>query len=117
MGFRRNSNKATETKQEEVKSTPQKASKSSGGGGGKTYHNNALTVMVGKDGDPYIVINNKFEGEITVNGKKVTQIFTKHPMKELEESVEAGRLSEEKAEQIAAKIPEYIVGNVTLVTE
>lgn len=43
-----------------------------------------------------------------VNLSKDDVIQVQDPRKKLKESVDAGRLSEEKAAEIAAKIPEYI---------
>lgn len=118
MGFRRRG-PATEVAEPTVAptKTATKAVPAKSSGGGKTYHNDALTILEGKDGSFYVQVSKKFEGEITVNGKKVTGMISKDPMVQLQESVEAGRLSEEKAQAIADKIPEFIKANVTLVTE
>jgi predicted nucleic acid-binding OB-fold protein len=117
MGFRRKGT-AVPVAKEETKAAPVKTpAKGSTGGGKKTYHNNALTILEGKDGSLYLQINPKSDIEIKVGGKVVTGMISKDPMVELQESVESGRLTEERAEEIAAKIPEFIKANVTLVTE
>lgn len=117
MGFRR---KSTASAQVEEKVVTKEVTK--GGTGkktsGKTYHNNVLSILKGKEeGSVYVQINPKSDVVIMIDGKKVTGMFSKDPFVELEESVEAGRLSPEKAEEIADKIPEFILANVTLVTE
>jgi len=122
MGFRRREGAPAAPKAEEKatkslgKGTPAKGN-DKGGGGKKQYHNNALTILESKEGSMYLQINPKSDIEIRVGGKVVTGFISKDPMVELQESVEAGRLTEEKAEEIANKIPEYIKSNVTLVTE
>lgn len=113
MGFRRGAAGAPAAPAK-VEDKPVK--KASGGGGKKTYHNNALTVFQNKDGGVFVSINPKSEIEIKIDGKLVTGIITKDPLVELEESVEAGRLTQKKADEIAAKV-QNILGNVTLVTE
>jgi len=115
MGFRRTGPKAevAETQPAKVESKPVAKSSS----GGKTYHNDIMTILEDKNGGLYLQISKKFEGEITVNGKKVTKVYSKDPFVKLEEDVASGRLSEEKAEAIASKIPEFIKSNVTFVTE
>lgn len=52
-----------------------------------------------------------------VNLKKDMYLQVQDPLKKLEESVEAGRLSEDKASELAAKIPDYILGEIYLVQE
>lgn len=120
MGFRRNAGKVAEAPKQEVTKTVVKAApavKSSGGG--KTFHNDVLQVNESKDGGYYVKINElKAEGlTITVNGKTVTGFISKDPMVQLEESVAAGRLTEERAQEIADKIPTFVKANVTIVTE
>lgn len=120
MGFRRREGTTgtkAEEKKVESKLPASKAKASSGGSGGKTYHNNALTILESKDGSFYVQISKNSKVEIMIDGKVVTGMISKDPMVELEESVAAGRLTEERAEEIASKIPEYIKANVTLVTE
>ena len=115
MGFRRR--EATPVKEEETKKTLSKPVAKSSGSGGKTYHNNVMTILEGKDGSFYLALDKKSTIEIKIDGKVVTGMISKDPMVALEESVAAGRLTEERAEEIAAKIPEFIKANVTLVTE
>ena len=117
MGFRRTGPKAdVETTAKELPKAAAKSAPASSGGK-KTYHNDVLQILESKDGALYLQISKKFEGEITVNGKKVTQMYSKDPMVKLEEDVEAGRLTEERAQEIADKIPTFIKSNITLVTE
>lgn len=120
MGFRRNANKAQEQKpapKQDSKPQGKTTSKS----GGKSYYNDILQINESKDGSLYLKLNEfqmeKQGVEILINGKKVTGAFSKDPMVQLEESVEAGRLTEEQADEIAEKIPEFVKANVTLVTE
>ena len=113
MGFRRNANKASSTQ-----SKPS-VSKGRSSGGSKTYHNDIFQINESQDGSLYLKLN-EFKAkdlEITINGKTVTGFLTKDPMVSLEEAVESGRLSEEKAAEIAEKIPEFVKANVTVVTE
>lgn len=122
MGFRRREGapppKAETKPAPSLGKTPSKETKgASKGTGGKTYHNNVLTILENKEGSFYLQINPKSNIEIKVDGKVVTNIYSKDPMVELQESVESGRLTEERAEEIAKKIPEFIKANVTLVTE
>lgn len=60
--------------------------------------------------------NNKYYLKVTegttLNSGDILQL--QDPRKKLKESVAAGRLSEEKAAEIAAKIPTYIKYNVVL---
>lgn len=113
-GFRRREAAEPEAKVEAKASKP--VAKSSGGGA-KKYHNNALTILESKDGSLYLQISKNSNVEIMVDGRVVTGMISKDPMVELEESVNAGRLTEERAEEIAAKIPSFIKANVTLITE
>ncbi len=55
-----------------------------------------------KSGGFYI----KLDKDVTL--AKDSTLAVQDPRKKLSESVEAGRLSKEKAEEILAKIPEYI---------
>lgn len=58
----------------------------------KSKHNGAFYIQV--DGD--------------VSLKKGTTLSVQDPRKKLQESVEAGRLTQERADEMLAKIPEYI---------
>lgn len=114
MGFRRNANKASSTQ-----SKPSVSKGRNSGGGGKSYHNDIFQINESQDGSLYLKLN-EFKAkdlEITINGKTVTGFLTKDPMVSLEEAVESGRLSEDKAAEIAEKIPEFVKANVTVVTE
>lgn len=115
MGFRKKV--STEVKEEvkETKATPPSSS------GQKVYINDALTVVESKAGTIQLRVNEKTGVELFVkdqngNLKAVTGFITKDPLEELEKSVEAGRLSAEKAEEIAKKIS-FVLGNVTVVAE
>lgn len=61
-----------------------------------------------------ILLSNKREGELYIKMKedvtlKVGQTLQiKDPRKSLEEAVNAGRLTEEKAETILSKIPDFV---------
>lgn len=113
MGFRRNANKATSNQSKPSAKTGSRNS------GGKSYYNDIFQINEGQDGSLYLKLN-EFKAkdlEITVNGKLVTGFISKDPMVSLEEAVESGRLSEEKAAEIAEKIPEFVKSNVTVVTE
>lgn len=117
MGFRRKTQEAP--KQETKASAASKPAQKSKASGGKTYHNDVFDILEGQDGSMYLKLN-EFKTkdlEITINGKTVTGFFSKDPMVALEESVEAGRLSEERAQEIADKIPEFVKARVTVVTE
>lgn len=118
MGFRRRGPVTEETTTPTATAKPAtKAAPTKSSGGAKTYHNDALSIQEGKDGLFYVKVNPKFTGDIMINGKKVTGFISKDPMDQLQESVEAGRLTEERAQEIANKIPEFVKANVTLVTE
>lgn len=119
MGFRRKTQEAPKQETKSVGSSSKTQQKQKSSGGGKSFHNDVFQILESKDGGMYLKLNEfKAEGlEITVNGKTVTGFISKDPMVQLEESVEAGRLSEEKAQEIADKIPEFVKANVTLVTE
>lgn len=62
-----------------------------------------------KKGGTYI----KFDTAVSLDKDAVLQV--QDPRAKLQESVEAGRLTEEKAEEILNKIPEYILREVFLV--
>lgn len=119
MGFRRRGEVATtETKSATPTKTEVKDKPVAKGSGKKTYHNDAITVFQNDDGSLSLSLNKRSSVEIKVGGKVVTGFITKDPLAELDKSVNDGRLSEEKAEEIAKKIEKAnIVGNVTLVTE
>lgn len=51
------------------------------------------------------------------NLKKGDALQLKDPRKGLDEAVANGRMSQEKADELKAKIPDYIRYEVTLVTE
>lgn len=51
------------------------------------------------------------------SGKAGMYLQVQDPRKKLEDSVNAGRLSETKAEEMLAKIPNYILGEIYLVGE
>ena len=54
----------------------------------------------------------KVKEGVTLNAGDILQL--QDPRKKLTESVEAGRLSNEKAEEIRAKIPSYVKYDVVL---
>lgn len=60
------------------------------------------TVRKSKTGGNYI----KIDEDVTLSKDAVVQL--QDPRKKLEDSVAAGRLTEEKAEAIRSKIPDYI---------
>lgn len=66
------------------------------------------SVRAGKDGSKYI----KVDQDITLKVGDIVQI--QDPRKKLKDSVKAGRLSEGKAEEFAAKIPDYILSELVL---
>lgn len=119
MSFRR-TGKAQAPQQEEKKQEAPKSNKSSssqGSSGKPTYHNDVLTIMKNnKTGSAFLVFDSKTDVEIFVNGKKVTKLLTKDTMESLQDAVEAGRISEERAEELADKM-QNILAKVTLVCE
>lgn len=60
------------------------------------------SVRKGKTGNFYLKVNET----VTLTAEDNVQL--QDPRKKLKESVDAGRLSEEKAAEIEAKIPDYI---------
>lgn len=69
------------------------------------------TLRKSKKGGTYMKI------DTDVSLKKDDILNVQDPRKKLDESVEAGRLTEEKADEIRAKIPDYIMREVYLVKE
>lgn len=55
--------------------------------------------------------------DVDFNGKAGMYLQVQDPRKKLEESVNSGRLTEAKAEEILAKIPDYILEEIYLVEE
>lgn len=51
------------------------------------------------------------------NGKAGMYLNVQDPRKKLEESVNSGRLTEAKAEELLSKIPDYILEEVYFVTD
>ena len=118
MGFRRRGEPAPETGKTTVAKTEVKDKPVAKGSGKKTYHNEAITVFQNEDGSVSVSLNPKSNIEMKVDGKRVTGFITKDPIAELEKSVDAGRLDEDKAASIAEKLEKAgIVGSVTVVTE
>ncbi len=69
------------------------------------------TVRKSKKGSLYI----KVESDVAL--KKDAMLTLQDPRKKLDESVASGRLTEEKAEEFRAKIPDYIRQEIYLVVE
>lgn len=61
-----------------------------------------------KTGGTYI----KIDEDVTLSKDAVIQV--QDPRKKLDEAVESGRLTSEKAEAIRAKIPDYILRDLVL---
>lgn len=125
MGFRR---KTTETAVPETKAVAKDVPVKKSSGGGKQYHNEVLTIFRRENGELFVTVDQKkAEGlKIQVNGKEVTAIYTNDVISELEKSVDSGKLSEEKAQEIANRMQNIqtkngdtiaVVSKITLVTE
>lgn len=69
------------------------------------------TLRKSKKGGFYI----KLDADVTLKKDEVLNV--QDPRKKLDESVEAGRLTEAKAEEIRAKIPDYIRQEIFTVRE
>lgn len=79
------------------------------------YLNDVFTIMRTKDGEKvFLSLNPNFKGEITVNGRSIDKVYTEHPFDRLERLVSDGKISEAVAQERAEKVPDTILGNVTV---
>lgn len=77
-------------------------------------------IIEKKDGGAYIKLDGGKEGilpEIEVDGKRVTGFQLEDPTAKFERMVNAGKMSEEEAEEKASKIPSYVLFEITAITE
>lgn len=97
----------------ETKSTPA-ATK---GGGGKNKYHKLGAILEKKDGGVYLKFDTEFNIEgLTLNGVPVTSLQIEDPTAKFDRMVAAGKLTEEEADEKAAKVPSFVLFEVQVVT-
>lgn len=120
MSFRKRTAPVVEETKAEVKetvvhkSTPSKPANK--GGNGNFIKLGA--ILEKKDGGVYLKFDTQNGApEITVNGRVIKNFQIEDPTAKFERMVNSGKMSEEDAEKSVAKIPDYVLYEVTAVAE
>lgn len=118
-GFRRRgpaaeTTQAVEKVQERTVQTTTPKAKSKGG------NSNFIklgAILEKKDGGVYLKFDTNSTAEITVNGKPLKSFQLEDPTAKFDRMVNAGKMTEDEADEAANKIPTYVLYEVTAVVE
>jgi energy-coupling factor transporter ATP-binding protein EcfA2 len=119
MSFRKRTAQAVEQPKVEKDPTPTKNAVKPQAKGKSTFLKLGA-IIEKKDGGAYIKLDGGKEGilpEIEIDGKRVTGFQLEDPTVKFERMVNAGKMSEEEAEEKASKVPSYVLFEITAITE
>ena len=101
----------------EVQAEPERKSSLPKGSGKNKYHK-VGAILEKKDGGVYLKFDTEFNIEgLTLNGVPVKAIEVEDPTAKFDRMVAAGKLTEEEADEKAAKVPSYVLFEVQVRTE
>lgn len=107
MGFRRRSTGET---------TPAVETKTAAKG--KLSYNRVGSLVEKKDGTQYIKFDESFDlAKLVYDGKPVKYLNMEDPTIKFDRQVASGKITEAEADEKAAKIPSYVLFEITAVTE
>lgn len=104
---RRGGNASTSESKEGTKKT---------GKGSKTFVKLGA-ILEKKDGGVYLAVDTRDNPEIIVNGRPVTSFQVEDPTAKFDRMVLSGHMTEQEADEAAGKVPDYVLFEVTAVTE
>lgn len=112
MGFRRRSAPDTVVEETSTKTLAKAVVK------GKKRFIKAGAILEKKDGGVYLKFDEKFDVTgLSLNGSPVTGFQIEDPTAKFDRMVASGKMTEVEADESAAKVPSYVLFEVTVVTE
>lgn len=87
-------------------------------GAGKNKYHKVGAILEKKDGGVYLKFDTEFNLEgLTLNGVPVKSIEIEDPTAKFDRMVAAGKLTEQEADEKAAKVPSFVLFEVQVRTE